>query len=370
MKIQVQQNLGRRIAYFVSPHGLGHAARAAAVMSAMQEIDPLIRFEIFTKVPLWFFQNSLSGAFGYHSLLTDIGLFQKTPLHEDMNETAALLDDFLPFDGYRIADISRTVRELKCELIICDIAPMGIAAARQAGIPSVLIENFTWDWIYEGYPSDGQLKKHIKYLRNIFDAADYHIQTDPVCCRAAAQLTTLPVSRKPRTPAGNIREKLGISENQKAVIITMGGIPAFRYPAREWERLHAGKDICFIVPGAPLFEICENLILLPHDSEFFHPDLINACDAVIGKVGYSTLAEVFHAGVPFGYILRPLFRESEVLGDFIERGMSGIPIEETAFHSGAWLSCLESLFSLPRIQRHDPNGSEQAADFIYKLLGN
>ena len=30
----------------------------------------------------------------------------------------------------------------------------------------------------------------------------------------------------------------------------------------------------------------------------FHPDLVNASDAVIGKAGYNTLAEVFYAGTP------------------------------------------------------------------------
>jgi len=48
-----------RIAYFVTPHGFGHAARAAAVMVALQEIDPTIQFDIFTQVPRWFFQDSL-----------------------------------------------------------------------------------------------------------------------------------------------------------------------------------------------------------------------------------------------------------------------------------------------------------------------
>jgi hypothetical protein len=32
----------------------------------------------------------------------------------------------------------------------------------------------------------------------------------------------------------------------------------------------------------------QNLVLLPHHSGFYHPDLVNASDAVIGKVGYST----------------------------------------------------------------------------------
>ena len=36
------------LAYFISPHGFGHAARAAAVMSALHTQDPALQFEIFT----------------------------------------------------------------------------------------------------------------------------------------------------------------------------------------------------------------------------------------------------------------------------------------------------------------------------------
>jgi len=38
-----------RIACFISPHGYGHAARAAAVMEALHLLDPGKEFEIFTK---------------------------------------------------------------------------------------------------------------------------------------------------------------------------------------------------------------------------------------------------------------------------------------------------------------------------------
>ena len=46
----------KRIAYFISPHGFGHAARAAAVMQAISDTDAAVGFEIFTTVPSWFFQ--------------------------------------------------------------------------------------------------------------------------------------------------------------------------------------------------------------------------------------------------------------------------------------------------------------------------
>lgn len=142
-----------KIAYFISSHGFGHAARASGVMAAIHEIDPLVRFEIFTKSPYWFFKNSISGPFSYHSHLTDIGMVQKTPLHEDFTGTLEQLKGFLPFNNSEISNLAEMVNKLDCRLVICDIAPMGIAVAQKAGVPAVLVENFTWDWVYAGYRS-------------------------------------------------------------------------------------------------------------------------------------------------------------------------------------------------------------------------
>ncbi len=368
------ESVESRIAYFISPHGYGHAARAAAVMMALRERDAAIRFEIFTLVPRWFFEDSLSEPFGYHSLLTDIGLVQKTPLIEDLPETLRRLDSLLPFDGPRIQEIAGQVSRLQCQLVICDIAPMGIAVAREAGIPSVLVENFTWDWIYQGYVKyEPRLASHISYLQDLFDKADYHIQTEPVCQRQTGDLTTSPVSRKLRTPAREIRRQLGIPDTARTVMITMGGIP---WDYTFLDQLTHQNNLYFVIPGAAeQMQVRRNspdgsggLVLLPHHSHFFHPDLLNACDAIIGKVGYSTVAEAYSAGVPFGYVARPKFRESQVLVAFIEQQMHGLAIAETQFRNGRWLSLVSDLLALPRIQRLGVAGADQVAHFLDELL--
>jgi hypothetical protein len=369
MKRDDSQSTKRCIAYFISPHGFGHAARAAAVMAAMRELDPTIRFEIFTRVPRWFFESSLGDAFNYHSLLTDIGLVQIDSLAEDLPETLRRLSDFLPFDSAKIKNLAEWVNQLGCHLILCDIAPLGLAVANAAGLPGVLVENFTWDWIYQGYEQyDERIGQYVTYLQELFKSADYHIQTEPVCVYREADLTTAPVSRKVQIPAQQLRQKLGLPAQARMVLITMGG--------GQWhytflEKLKAGGDVYFIVPGpSEQIEFHSNLLLLPHHSEFFHPDLVNACDALIGKVGYSTVAEVYHAGVPFAYIARPKFRESQSLVAYIEHQMNGIQITETQFQNGDWLSLLPDLLALPRIQRHDPNGADQVADFVGRVLNS
>jgi hypothetical protein len=150
------------------------------------------------------------------------------------------------------------------------------------------------------------------------------------------------------------------------VLVTMGGVPDDDRGLRGWS---LPEGLFVIIPGAGrIVEKGKNLITLPHRSDFFHPDLVTAADAVIGKVGYSTLAEVYHSGVPFGYIKRPNFKESDILAGFIEQHMSGFPIEEQGFRTGEWISRVPRLLKMPRIRRACPNGAEQVAQFVINLL--
>ena len=87
-----------RLAFFVSPHGFGHATRACAVMAAIRTVRPAVGFEIFTLTPRWLFERSLGKNYTYHELLTDVGLVQLDPLREDLSQTIASLDAYLPFD--------------------------------------------------------------------------------------------------------------------------------------------------------------------------------------------------------------------------------------------------------------------------------
>ncbi len=352
-----------RIGWFISPHGFGHAARAAAIMDALHTIEPSVKFEIFTKVPEFFFKESLpENSFNYNSLMTDIGLAQKSSLDVDLPETIRRLDALLPFKDEVITNLAAAVKKANCKLIVCDIAPMGIVVADKVGIPSLLVENFTWDWIYDEFRTDDEsIAGHIDYFKELFESADYHIQTEPARPRGNCDLKTSPVSRKLRTSPDIIRNKLNIPENAKMVMVTMGGIPA-HLPFLH--RLSDYEEIRFVIPGSPTLSFEDNLIRLPYNSDFYHPDLINACDAVVGKPGYSTVAEVYHAGVPFAYIPRPIFRESAVLEEFIDQKMSGFAITEEQFYEGQWLERLAGLLTTPRINRTCGNGAVQAAKFI------
>lgn len=355
----------RNIAFFISPHGFGHAARATSIMEALSAIDPTFCFDIFTTVPNWFFRQCHTFTFKYHRMLTDIGLVQQTPFQADLAATVRALKQFIPFDPAQIVSRAERLRQQNCELVVCDIAPLGIRIAQKAGVPSVLIENFTWPWLYRGY-NDKRLNEFNPYLQAVFVDANYHIQTQPICQSTDADFLAAPASRKINRPARVIRRSLGLSDSFKVVMVTAGGAPKnFSFIGK----LKRVKDIHFILPGTADSESRQdNLLLLPENSAYFHPDLINAADAVVGKVGYSTIAEVYQAGIPFGYVARSGNREMQPLVNFIENQMSGLAIAESDFHDGTFTEHLDNLLKISGTAGNRPNGADQIAGFIADLL--
>lgn len=355
------------LAYFITPHGFGHAARAAAVMAAAQRHIPNLRWEIFTRTPEWFFAESLTGPYALHPTDTDVGLVQVDALRADLSATVTRLAGLLPFTPEGVEPLAAQVKALGCQAILCDIAPLGIAIAQAAGVPSVLLENFTWVDIYQEYVEEcPALLPYIEQMSHWFTAADYHIQTEPVCQPSTeATLTVPPVSRSARTGRTAIRRLLAIPDGLPFLLITMGGVD---FQHSYLERLARFPDVHFVLPGNhTTTKAPPNVHLLSPRSGIFHPDIVAASDGVVGKIGYSTLAEVYAAGVPYGYVPRPRFRESDVLSAFVEQEMTGFAINADELSDGRWIERVPDLLAVPRRGEARVNGAEEVAGFLRGL---
>jgi len=373
----------RRIAYFVTPHGFGHAARACAVIGALSERLPLA-VELFTTVPEWFFAASLRVRFGYHAVHTDVGLAQRDAMDEDLAATVRELDAFLPWPAALVDGLAATVRESGCEAVLCDVAPLGIAVAHAAGMRAALVENFTWDWVYESYlDREPRLARHAAELGRWFAAADLRVQTEPVCRAWPGATSVAPVARLPRRERDDVRRELGLEPGQRAVLVTMGGIPWDYAAMVSGGGPRLPKDVVLVVPGgAPKRKQDQTkrkqdqaerhdlpwARLLPFHSELYHPDLVAAADAVVGKLGYSTLAECWCSGVPFGFVPRESFPESPVLAAEVTQAGAGVSVPASALGGASW-DWLEAVLAVPRVDGGRCRGNADAAATIAEWLG-
>ena len=50
--------------------------------------------------------------------------------------------------------LAREFRARGVPVVVCDAPPMPCSAAHLAGVPAVVLANFTWDWIYEDFTAD------------------------------------------------------------------------------------------------------------------------------------------------------------------------------------------------------------------------
>jgi hypothetical protein len=227
----------------------------------------------------------------------------------------------------------------------------------------VLIENFTWDWIYAGYaPKRAAFTRHARRLERIFSRADFHIRSEPLCGCGRGDLRVGPVSREARQTPEALRRRLGIPPGARMVLMTMGGFAGRRMPRSPNQ---PADDVFLVCAGSgERIQRRGRILQLPVRSGFYHPDLVQASDAVIAKLGYSTLAEVYRAGVPLGYVARDGFRESPELERFVKRNMAAAAINADELESGLWTERMEEVLALERRPRPAVDGAAEVAEEI------
>lgn len=358
-----------KIACFITSHGFGHATRTLAILKNLaKKID--LEISIFSTLPDWFFTENLTGVlYQTNHLQTDVGLVQKSPFKHDLDLTLDELELFLRFKNEN--QTLKLLEKENLDFIFCDISPLGLHFANKLGIPSCLLENFTWDWIYEEYLSERRdFQKPIEKLRDIFRSAHLHIQTTPICNPVSNACKINPVFRPSLKVKTAIRQDLGINNEKPVILVTTGGIPQ-KYPFLEKVKKDS-KNFYILTGSYSKFEKEKNFCLLPHQSGYFFPDLIQASDGVVGKVGYGTVAEVWAAQKPFIAIYREHFRESLPIRKFINENILGFELSNQEFNQGEWLNQIDNLLNIKekRAAISVVNGSDQAVKNICNWLAS
>jgi len=352
------------VAVFVSPHGFGHAARASAVMEALHQRAGA-RFELFATTPRWFFDESVQGLYRRHEVVTDVGFFQKSALAYDLGRTVDAVRALVPFHPELVTGLALEVRRSGCVAVLCDVSPLGIAVAERAGLPSVLVENFSWPWLYQPLLAEApELGPLSEEMDRWIARAHLHLQAEPFCFTdPRAHGSVLPVSRPPRRTREEVRRGLGVARDERMVVLTMGG---YGEAMPFLGRLEAMDGVVFVVTGCPATEVRGNLRLFDNATRLYMPDLVCASDAVVAKLGYSTVAEVWREGRPAAFVTRADFREMAPLWAWTSEKIPGFEIPGAGFADGGWIERIPELLRTPPPPAQPRGGAEQVVD---QMLG-
>ena len=355
-----------RAAVFVSPHGFGHAARASAVMEALHRRLGC-HFELFTSSPPWFFDESVAGMYRYHHVVTDVGFVQTSALAYDLERTVAAVGALVPFDDELVDRLAATVRATGCTFVLCDIAPLGVAVAERAGIPSVLVQNFTWPWLYEPLLAEApDLQRLSAELDRWFGRATLHLLAEPFCDPdSRAHGSVFPVSRPARIGREEARAALGLGAEERVLVVTMGG---YTEAMPFLGALEALQGVTILVTGAHATETRGSLRLFDNGTRLYMPHLVRAADAVVAKLGYSTVAEVWREGRPLAYVTRADFREMPPLRAWVAERIPGFEIRGEDFAGGGWIERISELLEIPPPDPQPKGGADMVVDLVVEKL--
>ncbi|HEX6737270.1 MAG TPA: glycosyl transferase, partial [Vicinamibacteria bacterium] len=136
------------IVAYVSGHGYGHATRTAEVLRVVRALAPGQPLAIVSQAPAWLFEQALPGGFELRPRPVDVGLAQHGALSIDEAGTAARWREFAAGLPARVREEAAWLRSVGARAVLGDVPPLAFAAAAEAGVRSVAVANFSWDWIY------------------------------------------------------------------------------------------------------------------------------------------------------------------------------------------------------------------------------
>ena len=339
------------IVAYITSHGFGHAVRAC---EALRGLAAEITLTLRTSVPEWFLQSRMGGRpFDYAPAEFDCGTLGPDSRRIDVRQTLEAIEPILDANDARLEDEAEWLRRVGARLVVSDVPALPLAAARRAGIASILVANFTWSEIYryllevESPPAAlaGRLRATIERLDAQYAAGDLllipGLEIPMRACRAQEKIGLIARRGTPRREA--LARALGLDPARPIYLVYLGreGLSDMRWERRA--RLGGVQLVGYLVPP-PAVGIIHPL----PESVMSHADAAASVDGVIAKAGYGICCECVATGTPLLYPPRPQFAEMTAVDRDMAAWGGGLAMPEGDFLNLEWRPDLERLAGLRR----------------------
>ncbi len=368
-------NPSYRIVFYVSGHGFGHTSRTIEVIHAVLRARPDAHIVVKTSAPHRLFARSLDCELV--ELQCDAGMVQVDSLNINTAESIRRAAEFQARLPSLIAAEAAYLRKSGARIVVSDIPPLAIAAAHAAGISSVAIANFTWDWIYEGYRDDAA-SAVARDMRRLYSTAAIALRLPMAGGFAGLESVTrdIPfVARRSSRTQDEVRGALGLPPRAAGTPLVLMSFGGYGVAGLDAAALADLKDYTIattdspsrnniITPSAGLLYISEQQV---YDSGLRYEDLVRGADVVVTKPGYGIISEAIANDTALLYTSRGHFVEYDVLVREMPRYLRARFIAQDDLLNGNWKEALEQLLSQSAPPEEPPlNGADVAAAEILR----
>ena len=364
------------VAFYISGHGFGHASRQVEILNTLGPRLPAgARILVRTSAARWLFDRTLTTAATLIPGACDTGIVQIDSLRIDEAATVRAAHQFYSTFARRVEAEAALLRAHDVRLVIADAPPLACAAAAAAGIRSIVISNFTWDWIYEAYDMRFRIGAPdvLRLIRDAYShaAAGWRL---PMYGGFAtfASIVDLPfVARRATWPRRNVLEALQLPSRRPLVLASFGGYGLNGFEVQsldcldEWTVVVTERDTARELPEGAAFVDVNEL----YARGLRYEDLIAAADVVATKPGYGIISECVANGTAMLYTSRGAFREYDVMVREMPQVLKCAYIDQEALLAGRWREPLDRILAAPPPSEPSAtNGAQVAAESIVRIV--
>ena len=352
------------IVFYVSGHGFGHSSRIIEVVRAVLGRLPSATIVIKTSAPRRLFASTLGNSVEIVELVCDAGMIQPDSLHIDVRASLQEAKAFQRRLPQLAAREAAFLAARDARVVVGDIPPLAFAASRAASVPSIAIGNFTWDWIYEGYPEEfpDELAAEI---RTIYRSATKVLRLPISAGFSGLEGLTMDIpfiARQSRRDPDDVRRAIGLPPRAGDRPLVLMSFGAYGIEGLDTAAVAALKDYTVATTGSP----GPGILHIPEPQLFAaglrYEDLVRAADVVVTKPGYGIVSDAIANDAALLYTSRGRFIEYDLFVREMPRYVRAQFIEQADLLAGKWAPALERLLDQPPPpERPAANGAELAA---------
>jgi len=352
------------------------------VINAILAKRPETRVGVRTSAPRWLFDLTVKGKVTYGTLECDTGVVQVDALTLDEADSIRRASAFHSDLVTRAASETRVLRELGAGIIVGDIPPLAFAVGAAAGIPSIALGNFSWDWVYADYPRVRLAPSLLPAIRTAYTKASMALRL-PMSggFENFSNVKDIPFIAR---HAGKTREEvckiLKLPAEKPIVLVSFGG---YGLPGLDTEPLGKFKKYTVVqVENVPLTRARKGEAAAErkgsyitvneeamYDAGVRYEDLVGAAAAVVTKPGYGIIADSIANDTAILYTSRGHFPEYDVLVEEMPKYLRSAFINHDDLFAGKWESLLDKLLAQSKPKKKpETNGADVAADILLKAL--
>ena len=275
----------KKIFYYITDHGKGHATRSIAIIKDLQKnFEVIIRnsnAEDLIKKSLPKIQI-IKGKTDQGSIIKNDGV------SINKSKTKNKFETWISELEKNSKNESKLISKYSPDLIISDISYMPFISAKKNNIPSIAISNFSWYDVM-----DSISKQNSKILFESYENADFSIKlpfgTDMNHFKKQKQVNL--VCRKTTQTKAEIRKKLKIKDSDKIILFALGDL-------NQKISCSVDKNIKLLSMGKDI----QNYSSLNVSDWVEGQNIVAASDLVICKCGYGFVTECLANNVPFYHV--------------------------------------------------------------------